>query len=65
MMISASEAPQLTFLPLIRDEIYLACQSGCPLDQKLQKTGRLEDPGELEKENFILITISVLSKCVK
>ena len=55
MMISASEAPQLTFLPLIRDEIYLACQSGCPLDQKLQKTGRLEDPGELEKENFILM----------
>lgn len=55
MMISAPEAPQITFLPMIRDEIFLGCQSGSPLDLRLKETGRLMDPSLLKGENFIMM----------
>ena len=55
IMISASEAPQITFLPLIRDEILLACQAGSPLDLRLKEEGQLTDPSMMEGENFIIM----------
>lgn len=52
LLTTYADNPNITFRPLIREEIYVACQKDCPLDQKSTQRGYL-DFRDCADETFI------------